>query len=238
MVTLPVFLSVWFLKIVVIEVWSQIFSKGVSSCLHVRNNADIWNSCRKLCMKRQPQWLQQGNCSRLSRSDVNTAGTIQMPSTCSWESSSLHQSSGPQMVLLAWWDPCKKLAYKRKKGLDCIVLSTKKSQLLHIWTAYILLTLNVNGAESRNPAMSLLCVIFNWMVSSVGVLAVKERLHWGWWRGCRVWRGAVYSRNCGGLEPGQSEPSLQCVQGLYCWQPCAAGRPLDIVLRIFQSSIL
>lgn len=146
--TTSIFLKdIWSLKIVVTDIWPKIFSKGVSSCLHVRNNADIWNSCRKLCMKRQPQWLQQGNCSRLSRLDVNTAGTIQMPSTCSWESSSLHQSSGPQMVLLAWWDPCKKLAYKRKKGLDCIVLTAKKIQLLHICTAHILLTLKVKGAE-------------------------------------------------------------------------------------------
>lgn len=177
-------------------------------------------------MKRQPRWLQQGICSRLSRLDVNTAGTIQMPSTCSWESSSLHQSSGPRMVLLAWWGPCKKLAFKRENGLEHIVytykinICIKRERERKIDSPYLVNMLVIRAANV------LVFLKLNWLV---GVLAVKERLHWSWWRGCRVWRGALHSRNCGGLEPGQSEPSLQCLQGLHCWQPCAAGWFLDIV---------
>lgn len=165
-------------------------------------------------MKRQPQWLQPGICSHLSRLDVNTAETIQMPSTCSWESSSLHQSSGPQMVLLAWWGPCKKLAFKREKGLEYIVFTKNKK--------------NVISCSYLQRFKS--CQRFlHWIDWLVGVLAVKERLRWGWWKGCRVWRGALHSRNGGGLESGKSEPSLQCVQGLYRWQPCATGWFLDVV---------
>lgn len=87
-----------------------------------RNNADIWNSCRKSCMKRQPRWLPQGNCSHLSRLAASTAGTIQTPSTCSSESSSLPPSCGHQMVLLAWWGPCRKSVCRRERGWECLVL--------------------------------------------------------------------------------------------------------------------
>lgn len=186
-------------------------------------------------MKRQPRWLQQGNCSRLSRLDVNTAETIQMPLICSWESSSQHQSSGPQMVLLAWWGPYKKLACKRKKGLDCIIFLLGKKRFFHTQGLSLfvkLLMLKEQQAEIVEMLSLLLFVLYNWIVSPVGVLAVKERLHWGRRKGCRIRRGTLYSRDCGGLEPGQSQSSLQRVQGLYRWQSCAAGWYPDVVLRV------
>lgn len=63
-----------------------------------------------------------------------------------------------------------------------------------------------------------------------GMLAAQERLH-GRQRGrCGVWRGALHSRNCGRLEPGQSDPGLQRLQGLHRWQPSAAGRLLNAVV--------
>ena len=197
-------------------------------------------------MKRQPRWSQQGNCSRLSRSAASTAGTIQMPSTCSSESSSLPPSSGHQTVPLAWWGPCRKSVCRKERRWDCWHYMTLSALKFHwcnqlclyhsrYWLKYFFMALKVFDWLKKcfKPFFFFFFLtVFNLFVLTwlAGMLAAQERLH-GSQRGrCGVWRGALHSRNCGRLEPGQSDPGLQRVQSLHRWQPSAAGRLLNAVV--------
>ena len=84
-------------------------------CLNsYRNNVDIWNPCRT-SMKKGQQWLQPGICRNLFHLVETTASTTLMLWTSSFASCSQPPSYGLLMVLLAWWDPFRKLQSTRNR---------------------------------------------------------------------------------------------------------------------------
>ena len=79
-----------------------------------RNNVDIWNPCRT-SMKKGQQWLQPGICRNLFLLVETTASTTLMLWTSSFASFSPPPSYGLLMVLLAWWDPFRRLPSMRSR---------------------------------------------------------------------------------------------------------------------------